>query len=180
MGVITSWNPDVLTVTDTHHSVHCLTVTLNSTASNYSFTITNVYAPADHRDSAVFLSEFESTAPPQSSNWVAIGDFNLTRSPADKNTHGFNSSLATSFNNLINDLALHEFPLLNRLYTWSNKREIPTLARLDSAFFNNAFATTFPNSSLCSRAGNTSDHIPIILSVPTAIPKSHRFRFENA
>jgi exonuclease III len=49
------------------------------------------------------------------------------------------------------------------------------LARLDRALINTAFSEAFPNSSLSSQLGATSDHIPIILSIPTFIPKSHRF-----
>jgi hypothetical protein len=47
-------------------------------------------------------------------------------------------------------------------------------------FINGGFAQLFPNSSLNSRFGSTSNHVPLILTAPTSIPKSFRFRFENA
>ena len=81
---------------------------------------------------------------------MAVGDYNLTCSPTDKNTVGFNWTLANKFNDLIDDLALIELPLLDCLYTWSSKREPPTLARLDRAFMNNNFCSQFPNTSLSS------------------------------
>lgn len=91
-----------------------------------------------------FLSELDNIQPPHDQSWIAIGDYNLTRSPTDKNTHGFNWSLANKFNNLIHDLALVELPVMDRLYTWSNKRASPTLARLDRAFVKNLIMTTPP------------------------------------
>ena len=91
---------------------------------------------------------------------MAIGDHNLTRSPSDKNTKGFNWSLANRFNGLIDELVLLELPLLDRLYTWSNKRDSPTLAHLDRAFVNTELYTKFPNIALSSWFGAPSDHIP--------------------
>lgn len=109
-----------------------------------------------------------------------IGDFNLTRSSEDKNIANFDHRLADKFNVAISSLALIELPLLDRLYTWSNKHAVPTLARLDRVFMNGEFAQLFPNVVLNSRIVATSDHIPLILTTPTSIPKMFRFHFENA
>ena len=95
----------------------------------------------------------------------------------NQNTQGFNRGLAEKFNAAIDNLAWIELPLLDRLYTWSNKRQSPTLARLDRVLVNNTFCSVFPNSALSSRLGS---HAPLILSIPTSIPKSNRFRFENS
>lgn len=179
-GLVTAWNPDFVSAMDIAQSTYCLTVSFASTSSNYSFFVTNVYAPSDHRETDLFLADLESIAQPTDVNWVAIGDYNLTREPADKNNGIFDQSLADKFNASINRLALLELPLLDRLYTWSNRRDTPILARLDRALVNNAFASSFPNSTLTSRLGSTSDHVPLILTIPTATPKSHRFHLENA
>jgi len=88
--------------------------------------------------------------------------------------------LANRFNGLTDELGFVELPLLDRLYTWSSKRDSPTLARLDRAFVNTEFCSRFPNTSLSSCLGNHSDHIPLLVIVPTSIPKTHLFRFENA
>lgn len=88
-------------------------------------------------------------------------------------------SLANRFNGLLNELALIELPLLDRLYTWSSKRDSPTLARLDRSFVNTEFCSKFPNTSLSSRLGAPSDHIPLMVTVPTSLPKTHLFHFEN-
>lgn len=63
-GSVTAWNLDVVAGTDVTATDHCLTVTFSSASSNYSFTITNVYAPSDHRESRPFLDEFHALAQP--------------------------------------------------------------------------------------------------------------------
>ena len=59
-------------------------------------------------------------------------------------------------------------------------RESPTLARLDRALLNNAISSMFPNITLTSRTRSTSDHVPLLITASTDIPKPSIFRFENA
>lgn len=94
---------------------YSLTIPFSSTTSDYTFCMTNVYAPSNHDETEAFLSELRAIQPAPNQPWMAIGDYNLTRSPADKNNANFNWSLANSFNGLIGDLALIELPLLDRL-----------------------------------------------------------------
>jgi hypothetical protein len=112
--------------------------------------------------------------------WVVIGDFNLTRAPEDKNNDSFNSSEAMLFNNTINRLALVEIHLVDRAYTWSNNRADPTLVRLDRCFVNILWESIFPNTALSSLTRAVSDHVPLLLTASTKIPKSKCFCFENA
>lgn len=175
-GIITAWNPVVLSASPPCLGQFTLTTAFTSTTSAARFTVTNVYAPADHRLMNAFLAELNNIAVDDSVPWLLLGDFNLTRSPSEKNTPGFDSVLADRFNTTINSLALIEIPLLDHLFTWSNKRTQPTLARLDRAFVN----TTFPDTMLSSKLGTTSDHVPLQLRIPTTTPKPHCFRFENA
>jgi hypothetical protein len=58
--------------------------------------------------------------------WLILGDFNLMRSQLDKNTQTFRQDEADAFNTLLNDLALIEIPLIDRLCTWSSNRTEPT------------------------------------------------------
>jgi hypothetical protein len=53
-----AWNPDLFSAEDISQTDHSLTVSFISTSSNYSFTVMNVYAPSDHRDTDMFLAEF--------------------------------------------------------------------------------------------------------------------------
>jgi hypothetical protein len=85
----------------------------------------------------------------------------------------------TSFNDTIHKLELLDLPLLDRLFTWSNHRVNPTMARLDRVFLNVPMSLTFPNSTLTSLPKTNSDHTPIQLTLSTSIPKPNFFRFEN-
>lgn len=121
-----------------------------------------------------------SPPPPDDTPWLVLGDFNLTRFPQNKNNDLFNHREASLFNDAINSLGLIELPLLDRAYTWSNRRDTPTLARLDRAFVNLAWDHKFPNTNLSSLTRFNSDHVPLKVTVSTAIPRSHLFRFENS
>ncbi|WVZ95839.1 hypothetical protein U9M48_041553 [Paspalum notatum var. saurae] len=80
----------------------------------------------------------------------------------------------------IDQLVVIELPLLDCLYTWSNNRTNPILARLDRAFINLPFSDAFPSTSLTSRIRPTSDHKTLVVTIQTSVPRSHMFRFENA
>lgn len=179
-GIITAWNSGSFSLASSVTHPYSLTTTLHSTQDDSIITITNVYAPADHRDTPLFLDEINTLLPSITGPWLLLGDFNLTRDISDKNNNNFNPSLATSFNNTIDNLALLELPLLDRLFTWSNGREHPTLARLDRAFINNDFSSAYPNTTLTSLPRQTSDHVPLLVSISTSIPKPSTFRFENS
>ncbi|CAN6180303.1 unnamed protein product [Urochloa humidicola] len=145
----------------------------------HHLTITNVYAPADHRDSRLFLNGLLELAPHVHGPWLLVGDFNLVRDTGDKNNGHINHALCSAFNDTVDALGVIELPLLERLFTWSNMREQPTLARFDRAFFSNAFSCTFPDTSLTSLPRPTSDHYPLLVRISTTIPRSSLFCFEN-
>ena len=179
-GLITAWNTNLFKQQSYIARQYSLTISLASTSSELSFSLTNVYAPADHAFIYAFLHELRDLSSNVTGAWLLIGDFNLLRATSDKNNTLFSQTLADSFNACINSLALLELPLLDRLFTWSNKRQIPTLARLDHALFNTEFSSMFPNSMLTSRIRSTSDHVPLLATLTTDIPKPNIFRFENA
>jgi hypothetical protein len=112
--------------------------------------------------------------------WLSFGDYNLIRYPSEKNNHNFDRGLAAEFNSLIRDMGWFELDLRDRRYTWTNGQEVPVLARLDRAFFNTPWNSTFPTSLLASLPRPTSDHHPLVVSAVTKIPSSSQFRFENA
>jgi exonuclease III len=132
-GILTAWDPNALTLD--HHAVHnsfCLSTSFTSAFSEHNFSVMNVYAPSDHRYSYLFLSSLSDFAPSFHGPWALAGDFNLIRSRQDKNTAISNSALVSAFNDKINEIGLLEIPLSGSRYTWTNKRDVPTLARLDS------------------------------------------------
>lgn len=63
-----------------------------------------------------------------------MGDFNLIRSPENRNRPGGNLSDMLLFNNLINHLDLVEIAFQGREYSWSNMQYNPWLEKLDWVF----------------------------------------------
>ncbi|CAN6205967.1 unnamed protein product [Urochloa humidicola] len=179
-GILTAWDSTFCTLVSSTKNRFSLTGTYALNADDSSLTLTNVYAPTERADKPAFMAELASLADNTHGPWMIIGDFNLTRKPEDKSSTHFNHAEADMFNSLINELALIEMPLVDRQYTWSNRRENPTLVRLDRCFINTEWDSLFPNTNLTSRARIASDHVPLVATASTRIPRSCCFRFENA
>lgn len=177
-GILTAWSGSAFAQISVSSTPNTLTVCLTSTATNLSLRITNVYAPASPELRPVFLDELKNISYPSNTPWLICGDFNMIRYAHEKNNN-FRQSEAEAFNDCINDLNLIELPLLDRLYTWSNKRSTPTLERLDRAFINLAWDEALPSTILSSLTRSTSDHVPLKIEISTTIPKSKFFRFKN-
>lgn len=125
-----------------------------------------------HGEKTLFLAELRAIALQISEPWILIGDFNLVRDTADKNNDLFNFREAQLFSDTINDLALIEIPLVDRAYTWSNRRDIPTLVRLDRCFANDLWDGMFPNTNLSTLPHTVSDHVPLLLTASTKSRKA--------
>jgi hypothetical protein len=128
----------------------------------------------------VFLHWLNSLVIPDDENWLLMGDFNLIRSPQDRNKAGGNINEMLLFNEAISNLGLVDIPLKGRKFTWSNMQNSPLLQRLDWFFSSVAWTTSFPNTMATPLAMTTSDHVPCVISIQTSIPKSTVFRFENS
>ena len=63
-------------------------------------------------------------------DWLIVGDFNLYRSPVDRNRDGVDHAKMYLFNEAISALGLIELPLNGKCFTWSNKQHPPLLERL--------------------------------------------------
>lgn len=133
-GMLTAWDASVFSLENASPLPYTLTSGLSLRADSVSFSLTNVYAPTSRENKPAFFRELASIADSISSPWMLLGDFNLTRFPDDKNTDSFNVADADRFNEVINALGLIEIPLVDRAYTWSNRRDEPTLVRLDRCF----------------------------------------------
>jgi hypothetical protein len=57
---------------------------------------------------------------------IGGGDFNILRSPNEKNNTNYSDRWPFLFNAVIDGLNLRELEMSGRKYTWANSREIPT------------------------------------------------------
>lgn len=94
-GILTAWDDALCTLDDSAQGEFTLTTRFSLRADGCSFTLTNVYAPANREDKPAFAAELTSVAATVSGPWILIGDFNLTRAPEDKNNPSFNAQEAS-------------------------------------------------------------------------------------
>jgi hypothetical protein len=178
-GILTAWDDREIECTHMIYNTYSITTSFASRLFDLSFSITNVYGPCTAVERPIFFDELKNMGPSVSSPWTIFGDFNAMLDPDDRSNASFNSTDATLFSATINTLLLQEIPLVNHRFTWSNHQLSPILALLDRAFVNLDWSIAFLDSTLTATSKNTLDHVPLILSASTSVPKLAVFRFSN-
>ncbi|CAM0870529.1 unnamed protein product [Alopecurus aequalis] len=179
-GILSAWDENLFSQTGRFTTSSALSIDLLCRADSSSLRVTNVYGPCARAEKESFLSDIDTHAPTDDSPWIVLGDFNLSRAASDRNNRNFSLPEASLFNEFVNRLCLVDLPLRDRRFTWSNQRDSPTLVRLDWVFVNLAWNDRFPSSSLASLSRDSSDHVALIASISTAIPRSSVFRFKRS
>jgi hypothetical protein len=110
--------------------------------------------------------------------WLVVGDFNLIRSPSNRNRPGANTNDMFLFNEVIHHLDL-VVSLKDRAYTWCNMQANCFLEKLDWVFTSSDWTLAFHNTTAYSLPHAVSDHVPYVVQIESAVPKSNIFRFEN-
>lgn len=160
-GILTTWPDSLFSALSTSSTPHTISVHLSSTITNFSFFLTNIYAPSSSELRPQFLDELRSITAPINVPWMPCGDFNMIHFAHEKNNDNFRFAEAESFNDCINEMCLIELPLLDR------------------AFINLCWDELLPNTILSSLTRTTSDLVPLRIDISTSIPKAAIFRFEN-
>jgi hypothetical protein len=89
--------------------------------------LTNVYGPYTPEGKLIFYSGSSKNQMPEDVDWLIVGDFNLIRSPENRNKPGGDVTDMLLFNEVISAQSWVEIPLHGRKYTWSNKQTSPLL-----------------------------------------------------
>lgn len=180
-GILTAWNPRLLHLDASSTGSFSLTTTFTLLADGSALAVTAVYAPCTVDLRQAFLDEMVQTATAHAGHpWLLFGDFNLSRDPEDRNNDNFDVHAASLFSDAIDAARVQELPLRDRLYTWSSRRDDPTLVHLDRAFINAEWGSVLFNSTLTSLPWPVSDHVPIVVTASSTVPVSSVFRFEQA
>lgn len=83
------------------------------------------------------------------------------------------------FRRFINDLNLKEIPLVDKKYTWSNERDVPTPLKLHHVFCTASWEDLYPDYRLHSNTLELLDHWPLTLNLREDFKGQHKFRFES-
>lgn len=178
-GIISIWKGAKFEGKLLSHNDFAISVEITCKLSSESWILTNIYAPCTTDGKASFLEWFKHIDMSDDIKWLTVGDFNLMRSPENRNKDGGNFNEMLGFNNAISRLRLVEIPLKGCKYTWTNNQPSPLLERLDWFFSSNSWTTAFPSTVASALSRDTSDHTPCLISATTTVPRDQIFRFEN-
>ena len=148
-GIVTAWDTSLFSLVSTIVRQYSLTTTLSTPTPAKNITITNTYAPTDHRDSMAFHAELLEILSLISGPWLLLGDFSLTAVPVKRT-----QTPATPVSALPLTTPSISSPWSSSLssdasiYTCSSKQASTILARLDHAFINLELLSTYPTTSL--------------------------------
>ena len=87
-GVITIWKSYMFDGHLIFSNAYDLSVELTSKHNAVDWVLTNIYAPCTPAEKTQFLSWFRDIQMPTEILWLIVGDFNLIRSPEDRNRPG--------------------------------------------------------------------------------------------
>jgi len=97
----------------------------------FKWALVVVYGPAQNNLKEQFLTELGNMCSHEKLPILVGGDFNILRTPYDKNNDNFDSRWPFLFNAIIDGLNLRELEMSGRKYTWANSLPNPTYEKLD-------------------------------------------------
>jgi exonuclease III len=92
------------------------------------------------------------------------GDFNIIRSPVEKNNENYSDRWPFLFNAVIDTLNLRELELTGRKFTWANRLQNQTFEKLDRILVCTDFESKYPLSTVVALNREISDHTPLFLA----------------
>ncbi|XP_074303688.1 uncharacterized protein LOC141638174 [Silene latifolia] len=147
-GIWVYWKTDVVTVNPVMEHQQFMTFEISRNGEHPWF-FTAVYASPDPSNRRELWAELENFASNNNIPWMIAGDFNETRSLAER--HGGDSNMARrceNFNNWIENCDLIELAFMGASHTWArgNTMETRQSARLDRALCNADWGSIFENA----------------------------------
>jgi hypothetical protein len=179
-GIILAWRTDVWAFSEA--STQQFSVTAKATLHNAAaapWWITVVYGPQDDDEKVQFLSSLVHVRASCPEAWLLCGDFNIIYREGDKSNGRLDHRGMRHFRAFINRVAIDELHLEGHRFTWSNRRDNPTLECLDRVFASPEWIAQQPNHLLKALSSDCSDHCPLLLQTNILLWAKGRFRFES-
>lgn len=178
-GMLVAWKGSNLEGTLAFQNDYSISLEMKYLLNGNVWILTNIYAPCTAKGKREFYEWLKNIQMPVDQDRLIVGDFNLVRSPDNRNREGGDVTEMLLFKEAISALGLIEIPLLGKKITWSNKQHPPLLERLDWFFTSASWLIGYPNTKACTLNSEVLDHTPCIIEIATDIPKSNIFIFEN-
>ena len=96
--------------------------------------------------------------------WIICGDFNVNYLLVIVEIIVLLGLTLYHFNDISSKFPLVDFPIDRRMFTWSNWRLSPNMAKLDRFLVSLSCGAKFPQSFVNWLLSDVFDHVPIVLS----------------
>ncbi|KAG5383407.1 hypothetical protein IGI04_034877, partial [Brassica rapa subsp. trilocularis] len=155
--IILVWDPRVMAFIY-HESAQSVTCGVVITADNLSITMS-------------FLVDIQATTPVSRYPWAVVGDFNQILRVSHHSNHisgRVDTSGIEEINLSLQDAELFEAQVKGLPFTWTNNQEDnPISTRIDHAFINQHWSSSFPDSYAEFLEPSQSDHAPCLFHLPS-------------
>jgi len=179
-GIALAWDREVWETSEISMGRFCVLAGLQRLGALPNlWRFVGVYGPQQDEEKMEFLSELSQLMISSPGPWLAAGDFNMIYRACDKNNDQLNRRTMRRFRAFLDHTHLVEIELCGRNFTWSNRRQNPTLVHLDRLFVNAEWLDLFPAHSLKALSYDCSDHCPLLLLLNAPSGLLPRFRFET-
>jgi exonuclease III len=131
-GILLAWDTSVIEIAHISFDTYAITGEIK-TKDNNRWWLTTVYGPQSREDKLSFLTELTERRSLCPGPWMVVGDFNMILFASEKNNENLDRFMMARFWRFVQELELKDLYMHGRLFTWSNKRELPTLTRIDHA-----------------------------------------------
>ena len=179
-GMLLGFNNATLAVQDVVSVDFCVKLHLRSKVDGFRWALVVVYGAAQDNKKPEFLAELVRICEGVTVPLLVGGDFNIIRRQNEKNNDNFNARWPTIFNAIIESLNLKDLRLSGRQYTWTSRRDTPTLEQLDRYLASVDWEQKYPLVTVQALARAGSDHTPLLLDTGdhAFTGNSSRFSFE--
>ena len=137
-----------------------------------------VYGPQSNEQKCIFLEELRERRAVCPGAWLVLGDFNMILRASEKRNTNLNRSMMKKFREFVDDQQLREMYMHGRKYTWSNERDLPTLAKIDRVLMTVDWEQDNTEYLLQALSTGVSDHAPLLLTTSASFCTKWRFRFK--
>ena len=145
----------------------------------FKWALVLVYGPAQNDLKEHFLSELVHMCSHETLPIIVGGDFNILRSPMEKNNDNFDNRWPFLFNAIIDGLSLKELSMFGKNYTWANNLSVPTYEKLDRVLMSTEWEQKFPLSTKFALNRDIFDHTLLLnTNSSSACNSQYNFKFE--
>jgi exonuclease III len=183
-GILTLWNPQVLSLIAAEVTRHTLTVRMQIIGNTEVILCTNVYGPQVSEEKRGMIRDLEDLKT-RSNNlqWILAGDFDIITSLAEKKggTRRLDRDVK-EFSKFIDTVEMVDLKTNNGQFTWNNKRmnQYQVATRLDRFLVSESIIMQGLTLDCNILPWGGSDHWPMQLEAGfQTTPKNRPFRFEK-